>query len=171
MYFLELLNGALLTDLLVMALCLSGLLDGFTFPDSFKSSVVAKWYQSFGMGAVVSDVTIIMLGVILAKVLYPFIFRSFSFVKFIGLVVCIQLIHDTLFASIFINLPSGKSKIVDVFQEYVKSPYNYFILLGDALMMIYTVLIMTFLQRYSTNINIIFLIVLLYITPYLLFSI
>jgi hypothetical protein len=92
-------------------------------------------------------------------------------VKFIGLVVCIQLIHDTLFASIFIHLPSGKSKIVDVFQEYMKPPHNYLILLGDALMMISTVLIMTFLQRYSVNINLIFLIILLYITPYLLFSV
>jgi hypothetical protein len=72
MYFLELLNGALLTDLFVMALCVSGVLDGWAFPH-FKDTAIAKWYRKFwSVAVVVSDVTIIMLGVILAKVLYPF---------------------------------------------------------------------------------------------------
>ena len=87
MYFLELLNGALLTDLLIMALCLSGVLDGWTFPH-FKDSTIAKWYQSFGTGAVLSDVTIIMLGVILAKFLYPFVyyFLNRSFLQLFNLI-------------------------------------------------------------------------------------
>jgi len=168
MYFLELLNGAFLTDLIVMVVCLIG---WQIFPESYNTSFLAKWYKSFGPSAVLSDVTVIMLGVILAKLIYPFIFRSFSLVKFIGLAVCIQLIHDTLFASIINNIPSGKSAIVDVFQGYVNSPHNYIILITDAAMMVSTILIMTFLQGYSVNINIIFLILLLYMMPYLLFSV
>jgi hypothetical protein len=171
MHFLELLNGAFLTDLIIMVLCLTGGLDGWLFPNSFKTSTLAKWYKTFGPSAVLSDVTIIMLVVILAKAIYPSIFRSFSFLKFIGLVICLQLIHDILFTSIINSIPSGQSKIVDVFQEYVKGPFSFVILIVDAVMMASTVLIMTFLQRYSASVNIIFLISLLYIMPYLLFSI
>jgi hypothetical protein len=37
-----------------------------------------KWYDKFGLVAVLSDVTVIMIGFLIANYIYPFIFSSFS---------------------------------------------------------------------------------------------
>ena len=36
-----------------------------------------KWYDKFGLVAVLSDVTIIMIGFLIANYIYPFIFSSY----------------------------------------------------------------------------------------------
>lgn len=158
--YLEILNGALATDLIVMALFLFG---------SFKSDALKKWYQMFNLNAVMADVLILMLGVIFALWTYPYIFKKYSLVNLVLLSVAFQLFHDTLFGISFNYTRQGSSNFMDVLKEY-KNEKGYWIILADALMIISTVLIMHLMKMFSADMNIIVLLSLLYTLPYLLNS-
>jgi hypothetical protein len=161
MYYLENLNGVLLTDLIVIGTLLFGLIE---------SHSLVKWYRLFGLGAILADVMIIMIGIIITQIVYPFVFRSFSLYKFVGLAILIQTVHDCLLALVVNSFPVGKSNIIDVFKEYIDEN-GAWILLADSLMMASAILIMQVMKLYSRDINIIMLIILLYKVPYLLFSV
>lgn len=158
MNYLENLNGVILTDLIVIGLLIFGFIE---------SHSLTKWYRTFGLSAILADVTIIMICIIIAQIIYPFIFRSFSLQKFIGIAVGVQLIHDSILGLVVNNFPTGKSKIIDVFNEYIHE-HGAWILLADSMMIVSAILIMQFMKQYSKDVNIITLIIFLYKIPYML---
>ena len=159
--YLPMLNSVILTDILVMVLALSGLM--------FQSSVLFEWYKKFTLGAVITDVLIIVLGLILARYLYPKIFNTFELWKFILLAVSIQIVHDFLFYKLVLSIPRGKSSIVDVFFEYGKEN-GVKAIMADSFMMIVASLLFSYLGDKTTNTNIIVLIRSVYMVPYLVYS-
>lgn len=159
---LPLLNAALLTDLIVISLFLLGVL---------PSVSLGRWYKSFHLGAVIMDVLVLALVVLLAHYLYPFVFGSvYSIWKFGLLAVGIQLVHDLLFAGFFYQFRKG-GRLTDVLQSYMREQGTK-ILLADALMILSTV---TFERLFSGGLtsmqDSILAIVLVYVTPYLVFSV
>ena len=158
--FLSLLNAALATDLIVISLALMGYLNG---------KALTMWYKKFTLGAVIADVLILVIGFIIAYYIYKYFFKTYNIFLFILIVIIVQMIHDSLFGLIVTNY-KGKSEILNVFKMYIKE-INYRILLVDALMLISTVLLEKVFSSMNKNTNIITLILLVYITPYLLFSI
>lgn len=158
--YLPLLNGVLITDLFVI-LCLNTRL--------IKSTVLRKWYDQYNLSAVIADVLIIFIGLIIARAIYYYVFDTFSIVRFAGLAVIIQIIHDILFYIFFTNLPRGINKMLDTFKDYAKEA-SYKAILADSGMMIMASLIASFLAGKSLNTNIIVLIVFVYILPYLLYN-
>jgi uncharacterized protein YacL len=90
-------------------------------------------------------------------------------VRFAGLAVIIQIIHDILFYIFFTNVPRGINKMLDTFKDYAKEA-SYKAILADSGMMIMASLIASFLAGKSLNTNIIVLIVFVYILPYLLYN-
>jgi len=159
MDYLSLIIGALMTDMVVMFLFLFGI---------FKSKYLVEWYRKFGLGAVLADITIIMLVIIVAYFIYPFIFKKIHLLSFIFLAVCIQIIHDLLFGY-FISYSKSQSPILTIFKLYAKA-HGFNIILADSLMIISTILIMTYLQKFSTNLKLFILTLLLYILTFLLYS-
>ena len=154
---LSLLNAALLTDLIVIALSFSIL----------KTPSLTLWYREFGIGAVLADVLILVIGVLIASFIYPYLFSEYNLLYFIGIVLLVQLFHDILFG-FFVNRYQGNSRILNVFKLYVKE-IGYRILFIDASMMISTVLLQKLFAMSSHND--IWAIVLVYIMPYLVFSV
>ncbi|NDA89395.1 MAG: hypothetical protein EBY20_00555 [Alphaproteobacteria bacterium] len=67
----------------------------FTFTTS-RSKVLEYWYKTYGLSAVMADVIIVIIGMIITRFLYPFIFKEFSIWKFVGLALGIQMTHDIL---------------------------------------------------------------------------
>jgi len=159
--YLPILNGIILTDLAVIALLLSG---------AIGSYVLKMWYREYTLGAVIADVLIIFIGIVLARFLYPFIFKEYSLVKFLLLVVGIQVIHDLLFYSLAVLIPRGKSKIMDVFKDYGKE-VGYKAILSDSAMMVSSVLLATFLKQQTLNTNLLVLLFSVYLVPYMVFSV
>jgi hypothetical protein len=70
----------------------------------------------------------------------------------------------------FNMIPRGKSGIVDLFQDYGKE-IGVWILVADAVMMVSTIVFGSLFASFSLHTNIILLIVLVYLMPYLLFSV
>jgi hypothetical protein len=159
--YLPILNGVIITDLLVIALLLSG---------AIGSYVLKMWYREYSLGAVIADVLIIVIGIVLARFLYPYIFKEYSLVKFLALVVVIQVLHDILFYSIAKAIPRGKSKIMDVFKDYGKE-VGFQAILADSGMMVSSVLLATFLKQQTLNTNVLVLLFSVYLLPYMVFSV
>jgi hypothetical protein len=86
--YLPLLNGVIITDLFVI-LCLN--------MRYIKSSVLREWYEKYNLSAVIADVLIILIGLIIVRAIYYYIFDTFSIIKFIILAVIVQVTHDILF--------------------------------------------------------------------------
>lgn len=158
--YLPLLNGVLITDLLVIALLIGGVI---------QSKMLQKWYNELSLSAVIADVLIIVLGIILARFLYPYIFAKYSLLKFILLTVGIQITHDILFYFFCTSVPRGKSRILDIFKDYGKEMGTRAIM-ADSLMMISSILIATYLKGLTLNANMITLILAVYLVPYMLYT-
>lgn len=107
------------------------------------------WYDRFGLVAVLSDVSVIVIGFLIANVVYPFLFSSYSLLPFLGLVVGVQAIHDILFYFFVIKpFPRGHNQLMDVFQDYSKEN-GAKIILGDAGLMLGSAAFMEIYKRLS----------------------
>jgi hypothetical protein len=158
--YLPIITGALIVDLIVIFLAILNII---------KSKSLIIWYNKFGPSAILADVLSIVIGVIISRYLYPFIFKEYSLIKFLCLTIIVQVTHDLLFAFLFNSIQRGNSSILDVFKDYALE-VGFKILLVDALMMISTIIIGSYLKKFTNNSVIILLIIMLYMSPYLLFS-
>ena len=159
--YLPIITSALIVDMVILFRIVYGYI---------KIKSLNEWYNKFGLLAVVADVLSIVIGIILARFIYPFLFTKYSLILFLILICFIQVIHDVLFYLFFTGIPRNKSAILDVFKDYANE-VGIKILFVDGLMMVSTVLLASYLATLNTNSNIIILIVLLYILPYVLYSI
>jgi len=152
------LNGCISADLIIIFLLYHGI---------FKSLLLRKWYKKYQLSAVIADVLILVIGIILARFFYKYLFTSFSIWKFTGLAVIIQIIHDILFYLFFKSVPTGYNAMLDFFKDYAKE-VGAGAILGDSFMMIIACLLSSHFATYSVNVNIILLIVSIYLFPYLI---
>lgn len=123
-----LLPSILLVDVIVIVLVRF-------FPHTFGAPI-NDWYDEFGLAAVLSDVSIIAIGIAITRYIYTAFFmeqEGWSIMYFIALAVLIQLVHDVAFAyGIVQKIPVGHNSMIDTFKAYVKGGPK--ILLVDALM-------------------------------------
>ena len=159
--YLPILNGALITDLFVIFLLIFG---------AIKSKVLVEWYRKYNLSAVIADVLIIFIGIILARFAYPYVFgEKFSLIKFIGLAVAIQIVHDISFYYLFKMVPRGKNMMLDTFKDYANE-VGFKAILSDSLMIISTCLLSSYFASLNLNTNIIILILSVYILPYAIYN-
>ena len=156
--YLPILNGCINADLIIIFLLYHGV---------FKSYYLKKWYKKYQLSAVIADVLILVIGIIIARYLYKYLFGAFSIWKFTGLAVIIQIIHDILFYLFFKNVPIGYNSMLDFFKDYANE-VGIGAILGDSFMMILTSLLCSHFATYSLNANIIILILSLYFIPYMI---
>jgi uncharacterized protein YacL len=158
--YLPIINGTLNADLIIIFLLYHGM---------FKSYYLQKWYKKYQLSAVLADVLILIIGIILARFFYKYIFQfqEFSIWKFTGLAVIIQIIHDILFYLFFKSVPRGYNAMFDFFKDYAQE-VGFGAILGDSFMMILACLLSSYFATYSLNTNIILLVVSLYLIPYMI---
>ena len=158
--YLPLFNAVLITDLFVIFLLNIKVI---------KSQVLQRWYSQYNLSAVIADVLIILIGLIIARAIYYYIFDSFSILKFIIIAVIVQIIHDILFYIFFSNTPRGVNKMLDTFKDYA-TDVSYKAIFADSGMILMSCLIASYLVNKNTNTNIIVLISSMYLLPYLLYN-
>lgn len=154
--YLSLLNAALITDLIIILLLIYGYL---------PTATLKTWYTQFGLAALLADVLSLVLFFLIAQFIYPFLFNKYNLLYFLVVIVGVQTTHDLLFG-LFLDQYKGKSEILNLFKNY-KNELGYRILIADSLMTISTALLYKFLP-YN---NIVMTIVLLYLSPYILYSV
>jgi len=148
---LDLLNAALLTELVVIVLTIY----------VFKSKTLTQWYREFGIGAVIADVLILVLVVWLAQLYQGNLFVTAC------IAVGIQMTHDLLFGA-FIQRYHGTSPIFNLFKGYTKENGAY-ILVADAMLVLSTVVLeqLFSMSRYNEILSV----GLVYLVPYFVFSV
>ena len=156
--YLPILNGCINADLIIILLA---------FHNIFNSNYLKKWYKKYQISAVIADVLILVIGIIIARFFYKFIFDKFELWKFTVLAVFIQIIHDLLFYQLFKSIPYGYNEMLDFFKEYAKEVGTGAII-GDSFMMIMACVLSSHYATYSLNTNIILLVVSVYFIPYLI---
>ena len=140
-----------------------------SFTNITQSGFLKVWYKEYKLSAVLADVSLIFLGIVIARALYPFIFDTFSILYFILLVVVIQVIHDILFYIMIRQIPKGVNKIIDILKDYADE-ISYWAILGDSAMMISSVLFAGLLANFDMNTNTIILAFLVYILQFILYT-
>jgi len=158
--YLPILNSVIITDIFVIILLIKGLI---------KSKVLETWYRRLTLSAVIADVLIIVIGIILTRFFYPYLFSKYNLLNFLILAVIIQITHDILFYLFSKSIESGKSKILDIFKDYGKEK-GVGAIIADSLMIISSILIASYLKGKTLNTNIIILIFSIYLVPYMIYS-
>lgn len=133
---------------------------------------INQWYDNFGLAAVISDVTIIAIGIAIARYIYSAFFmkeEGWNLIYFIGLAVIIQIIHDMAFAfGIVAKIPRGHNSMIDVFKTYVEGGPK--IILTDALMIGGSIGIAAALKKLDYHYTASFSLVTLYSLSYILYT-
>lgn len=156
--------GVLVTDVIVLFLTRY-------YPNIFGNAL-NNWYDKFGLAAVLSDVTVIVIGFQIARYIYTiFIAPNIQYnpLYFLILLVLVQALHDILFyVGVILPLPSGLNQMIDVFKEYSKGGAK--IIAGDALLMISSFLLASFFKGKPEYISASTVLVTLYTLPYILYN-
>jgi len=157
--YLPILNGCLNADLIIIFL---------TFHNVIKSLYLEKWYKRFNLSASLADILILVIGIIIARFFYKYLFKEFNIIYFTGLAVTIQIIHDFLFYFLFKNTPLGYNYMLDFFKSYAKE-VGVGAIFGDSFMMILACLLSSYCASLSLNANIITLVISSYFIPYMIY--
>jgi hypothetical protein len=145
------------------------------FPEVFGQSL-NRWYDLFGLNAVIADVMIIFIGFLIARYVYTgYIKEKFADGKwsplwFTGTLVGTQFIHDLAFYfGIITQIPRGHNAMMDVFKDYAASG-GAKILLGDAFMCIASIGTAVILKQQPMHLVAAFGSLVAYALPYILYT-
>lgn len=140
-------------------------------PETFGKPI-NQWYDEFGLAAVLSDVTIIAIGIAIARYIYTAFFmeqEGWSIWYFIGLAVLIQLVHDMAFAfGVVAKIPKRHNSMIDVFKAYVEGGPK--ILLVDSAMVAGSIGLAAALKNQDFHYTSSLTLVTLYALSYILFT-
>lgn len=144
-------------------------------PDMFGGPL-NRWYDLFGLNAVIADVLIIVIGFLIARYVYTGYVQprtnggQYSGAWFTATAVGVQLIHDLAFYfGVITQVPRGSNLMMDVFKDYAASG-GAKILGGDAAMMIGSALSAMYLKTLPGYIVTFFAAVCSYAIPYVLYT-
>jgi hypothetical protein len=157
--YLSILNGSLIADLIVLIIVY--------YTPFFNSKYLMKWYETYGLSAVIADVFILIIGIVLARYVFTVFNISWNIWKFLGIVLIIQIIHDIGFYFLFTKIPRGTNKMIDLFKDYAME-VNTGAILGDSFMIIIATLLSSYTSSLSLNTNLLIFIFSLYLIPYVL---
>jgi uncharacterized protein YacL len=108
---------------------------------------IKKWYNNFGAIAVLSDVTSVLIGVMIAFFISP----GASGIMLATYSVIVQVIHDVLYYFLVVlQLPKGTNAVVDLMKEYAQET-SWGPIVADSAIMISTVGAYTLLKGQSTE--------------------
>lgn len=128
-----------------------------------------RWYKTYNLGAVLSDVFIIVIAIQITRYLYPLVFNEWSLWKFILLALAVQITHDLLFYGLFSAIPRGASGIIDLFKDYA-GELGGMAIVGDSVLIIGTILVASVIAGLDIGTNLFILICAVYLVPYFVYS-
>ena len=145
------------------------------FPELLGSNL-NRWYDLFGLNAVIADVLIIVIGFLITRYVYTGYIKpkygdgKWSPLMFTGSLVGVQLIHDLAFHfGVVTQVPRGANLMMDIFKDYAAAA-GAKILFGDALMMIASSAFAIMLKGQPGHIVAAIASVFGYVLPYLLYQ-
>lgn len=131
---------------------------------------INKWYDKFGLSAVILDVLIIVIGFIITRYLFYFIDLEFSPILFIFISLAVQVLHDSaLYEFVIKPYPEGHNQVIDVYKEYANEN-GYKIIIADSAMVLASGILAMYLKNKEMHETTTLLIITLYLIPYFLYQ-
>ena len=95
---------------------------------------INKWYDVYGLDAILLDTLIVIIGFVVVSMLYPIIFSEWNIIYFLILMLVVQIIHDYLFwRYVIVPIPQGHNRVIDTLKVYAENVKGGAII-GDSIM-------------------------------------
>lgn len=168
--FLHFLTASVIIELFMLIL--------FRFTKSPLTGIaINRWYNNLGWSAVILDVLSFLIGFYIAKFIYEYLLKQkyinsdYELYKFLGIVLCVQIIHDFTFYLLVIKpYPKNKNRVIDEFKNYAERVKSGAVI-GDSFMyLLATPLLYLFIQKNNINKNTFISIVCFYLIGYLIYQ-
>lgn len=125
-----------------------------------------KWYAQFGIVAVLSDCLVIILGILIAQVLYV---GSCPY-RLAAVAIGVQIVHDVLFYLFVIKpIPVGHNAMIDLFKEYA-TENSYKIIIADSLMIGSAVLLASVIEETKNDTQVFLGLLAVYALTYVIYT-
>ena len=160
--YLSIFNGSLLSELIILSI--------LYYTPYFNSKYLKRWYETYRLSAVIADVFILIIGIIISRYIFTKFNLKWNFLKFLFVTLLVQVFHDYLFYKFFSAVPRNKNKMLDLFKDYAKE-VSFKAILGDSFMIFLALFFSSFFAYYSKNINIVIFVLLMYLLPYILYTV
>lgn len=134
------------------------------------SSYLRKWYDRFGLLAVMADVGILLIGFALTRFIYSHFKLStlpYQHLLFIAMFLAVQITHDIVYYFALVKPYSGKNTILNYMKDYGRD-VGVKAIIGDSAMVVSMTLFAYVLANSSKEINIFVLLLGIYCIPYAL---
>ena len=149
----------------------------FRFTDSpFTGSAINNWYSDKKWSAVILDILSVLIGFYLSKFLYEYLIKiniiskEYPIIKFLVIVLFIQIFHDFSFYFITIkNAKKGKNAIIDELIDYAKS-VGPGAIIGDSFMYLLATPALGLIYKSSEDTNTFISITSLYLIGYFIYQ-
>jgi hypothetical protein len=132
-----------------------------------------KWYDTFGLSAVLADVMSMLLGFFIARSIYTkWLEPRFGWnpIYFVLLLVLVQVVHDILFYFFVIRpIKPGTNEMIDIFKQYSKEN-GAGIISGDAILMISSATLAMIMKHQSAGVQGLVFGLAAYALPYILYT-
>ena len=173
-------NPSNLSDLIYIVIAVVAVEFVVIFLTRFYPEVMGRnlnrWYDIFGINAVIADVIIVILGVIIARYLYKkviapkFLENRWSPLAFTGTAIGVQILHDLFFYyAIIKQVPRGNNLMIDVFKDY-GNEMGAKAIGGDSLIMLASTLLAIVLKSQRKDLVAAFGLLASYAIPYVLYT-
>jgi hypothetical protein len=126
------------------------------------------WYKKYRLSAMIADIVIGILYILLGRYVVYKMNLNVGLTAFAALCVGIQLVFDLLFYVLFTVIPKGSNHMLDYFKGYAKE-VGTGALVGDSVLVIFAVVVSALLNAQNYDTNIVFLILSVYLTPFLIY--
>jgi hypothetical protein len=126
------------------------------------------WYKKYRLSAMIADIVIGILYILLGRYIVYKMNLNVGLTAFAALCVGIQLVFDLLFYVLFTVIPKGSNHMLDYFKVYAKE-VGTGALVGDSALVIFGVVVSALLNAQNHDTNYIFLILSVYLVPFLIY--
>lgn len=167
--FIHFLTAALCIELFMLFL--------FRFTKSpFSGKSINNWYTNFGWSAIILDVLSVIIGFYITKYIYlhlekkNLISSKNSLLKFLALMLFVQIVHDfTFYFTVIRNAKIGKNPIMDELIKYAEN-IGVGAVIGDSFMYLLATPLLYYLLKLENEDNAFISLVCAYIIGYIVYQ-
>jgi hypothetical protein len=165
--YLPILNAIIIVDIIIMIL---------VFRKIIKPRIIYNWYKNYKLYGSLVDITTIFIVILSTRYMYS-LWKTrnnsygfdYSMCIFMIIAIFCQICYDVTLYNIIQTIPVGANQMIDMFRKYTKES-TLFIFTLDCSFVLLSIIFASIFNNYSMNINIIILISLLNILPFIVFS-
>lgn len=108
--YIYMFNGSILAELIIISIVY--------YTNYFNSKILMTWYEKYRLSAVIADVFILVIGMIITRWIFTKYNLKYTLIRFLSIILIVQIVHDILFYLFFKNIPIGKNNMLDLFKKY-----------------------------------------------------